>query len=425
MTPSPSGRPRPWWRALAPAAALVLAALCLRAPFSAVGPVLGELGTELSVSGAALSVLPALPLVCFGLVSPAAPALAARLGVQRAVLAGLVALAAGITLRAAGTWGLYAGTVLLTAGIAVANVLVPAAARAEYGDRSAAVVGAAVASMGFSASLGAGLAQPLATAAGSAIAGLTLWVAPVLVAGTAMALLGRRRSPAAGPPASRLPVVTVLRDRVALAVTAFFGLQSLSFYVMLTWLADVLEDDAGTSPVTAGGLVAAAAAFGAPCALVVPPLAARARSQVAWVAGATLLSTVGIVGLLLAPTTAPAVWAVLWGLGTGTAFPLAMTLVLVRTRDVAQTGRLSAAAQSVGYLLAATGPLAVGLLHDATGGWRAGLVVLLVLQALQLTAGVAAGRPGLVTETPAGGGQPPAEAPGSLGRDGRAGRRAG
>jgi CP family cyanate transporter-like MFS transporter len=250
--------------------------------------------------------------------------------------------------------------------------------------------------MGFSASLGAGLAQPLTTAAGSAVAGLTLWIAPVLVAVAAMAVFARRR-----PPAARLPVVAVLRDRVALAVTVFFGLQSLAFYVMLTWMADVLEDDAGTSAVTAGGLVAAAAAFGAPCALVVPPLAARQRSQVAWVAGATLLSTVGIVGFLVAPTAAPAVWSVLWGLGTGTAFPLALTLVLVRTRDAAQTGRLSAAAQSVGYLLAAAGPLAVGLLHDATGGWRAGLAVLLVLQALQLGAGLVAGRPRLVTEGPA------------------------
>jgi MFS transporter, CP family, cyanate transporter len=396
-----TGSPRRWWVVLAPAAALVLAALCLRAPFSAVGPVLDELGTELSVPQAALSVLPALPLVCFGLVSPVAPALAARLGVQRAVLAGLAVLAAGIALRTAGTWGLYAGTVLLSAGIAVGNVLVPAAARAAYGNRAAPVLGATTASMGFSASLGAGLAQPLATATGSAVAGLTVWLAPVLLAAAAMALLARRRGPAAGRRVARPPVVGVLRDRVALAVTVFFGLQSLAFYVMLTWLADVLEDAAGTSAVSAGALVAAAAAFGAPCALVVPPLAARARSQVGWVIGATLLSTVGILGLLVAPTAAPAVWGVLWGLGTGTAFPLALTLVLVRTRDVAQTGRLSAAAQSVGYLLAATGPLAVGLLHDATGGWRAGLAVLAVLQVLQLAAGLYAGRPRLVTEATA------------------------
>jgi CP family cyanate transporter-like MFS transporter len=73
-----------------------------------------------------------------------------------------------------------------------------------------------------------------------------------------------------------------------------------------------------------------------------------------------------------------------------------MTLVLVRTRDVAQTGRLSAAAQSVGYLLAATGPLAVGLLHEATDGWTAGLLLLLALLVVQLAVGLAAARPRLV-----------------------------
>ena len=73
-----------------------------------------------------------------------------------------------------------------------------------------------------------------------------------------------------------------------------------------------------------------------------------------------------------------------------------MTLILKRSRDVAQTGRLSAATQGLGYLLAATGPLAVGLLHEATGGWRAGLVLLLVLLVVQAAVGLAAARPRLV-----------------------------
>ncbi|MGY1641971.1 MFS transporter [Geodermatophilus sp. SYSU D00703] len=400
MTPPQPHRSRRWWVWLAPAAALVLVALCLRAPFAAVGPLLGELSAELSVPTSALAVLTALPLVCFGLVSPTAPALAARLGVHRAVLAGAVVLSVGIALRLAGTWGLYAGTVLLTGGIAVVNVLLPAAARAEYGPRSAPVLGATTASMALSASLGAGLAQPLANAAGSAVGGLALWLVPVLVATLAVGVLALRRRGAAGPAAARLPVAAVLRDRVALAVTAFFGLQSLTFYSMLTWLADLLESDAGLSAVGAGGLLALAAAVGAPCALVVPPLAARRPSQVPWVLGSTAPILVALVGLLVAPASAPAVWAVLYGFGTGLCFPLAMTLVLVRTRDVAQTGRLSAAAQSVGYLLAATGPLAVGLLHDATGTWRPSLVLLLVLLACQAAAGLYAARPRLVTERP-------------------------
>ncbi|WP_243737630.1 MFS transporter [Blastococcus xanthinilyticus] len=398
MTTTATGR-RTAWRLVLPAAALVLVALCLRAPFTAVGPLLGELGGELSLSTGALAVVTALPLLCFGLVSPFAPSLAARLGVHRAVLLGVVALVAGVLLRLAGAPGLYAGTVLLTAGIAVANVLLPAAARAEYGARSALVLGMIVASMAASASIGAGLAQPLADVAGSAVLGLALWAVPVLVALAAIAALARERwrapRPAAAPRGAR---AALLRDRVALLVTLFFGLQSLAFYAMLTWLAEILEDDAGVSPVTAGGLVALAAALGVPAALLVPPLAARRPGQGGWVVLGTVPVLVGIVGLLIAPGAAPLLWALLYGAGTGISFPLAMTLVLQRTRDVGQTGRLSASAQSLGYLVAATGPLAVGLLHEATGGWEPGLVFLLGVVAAQLAVGLAAARPRLVGE---------------------------
>ncbi|WP_347058951.1 MFS transporter [Blastococcus sp. HT6-30] len=390
-------RTRPVWLLALPAAVLVLVALCLRAPFTAVGPLLGELGNELSLSTGALAVVTALPLVCFGLVSPFAPALAVRFGVHRAVLLGVVALTVGILLRLAGAPGLYVGTALLTGGIAVANVLLPAAARAEYGNRSALVLGVITASMAASASIGAGLAQPLAGAAGSALAGLLLWGVPVVAALVAMAALTRARRdlprPAAAPQGAR---TAVLRDRVALAVTLFFGLQSLSFYTMLTWLADVLEAESGVSPVAAGGLLALAAALGLPASLVVPPLAARRPGQQGWVLLGTLPVLAAITGLLVAPAAAPLLWVLLFGLGTGSAFPLAMTLILQRTRDVAQTGRLSAAAQSVGYLLAATGPLGVGLLHEATDTWAPGLVLLLVVVLAQLAVGLAAARPRLV-----------------------------
>jgi CP family cyanate transporter-like MFS transporter len=385
------------WLLLAPAVALVLVALCLRAPFAAVGPVLDGLGGELSLRTGALAVITALPLVCFGLVSPFAPALAARLGVHRAVLLGVAVLATGVLLRMAGAPGLFLGTVLLTGGIAIANVLLPAAARAEYGNRSAVVLGLITASMAASAGIGAGLGQPLTTITGSARAGLLVWAAPVLIALVAVAVLaGVRRNaqrPAAAPRGAR---TAILRDKVALSVTLFFGLQALSFYAMLAWLADVLEAEAGVSPVAAGLLVALAAGLGVPASLVVPALASRRPGQAPWVLVSTLPVIAAIIGLLVAPAAAPLLWAGLYGLGTGTAFPLAMTLFLQRTRDVAQTGRLSASAQSVGYLLGATGPLGVGLLHEATGGWTVSLVLLLVLLVPQVVVGLAAARPRLV-----------------------------
>ncbi|WP_409330717.1 MFS transporter [Trujillonella humicola] len=383
-----------------PAVALVLVALCLRGPFAAVGPVTGQLGTEVGLGGAALAVLTALPLVCLGLVSPLAPVLAARSGVHRAVLTGAAAVVAGVLLRLAGAPGLFAGTVVLCGGIAICNVLLPAAARADSARHSATVVGLTTAGIGFSAALGAGLAQPLTAATGSAVTALALWAVPAGVAVVAIGLVARRREPAGAPPPARRGG-GILRDPVALAVTGYFGLQSLGFYAMLTWLPAVLADDAGVSPVAAGGLVAVGAALTGPAALVVPPLAVRRPGQVPWVVGFAVPTAVALGGLLLAPSAAPALWALLYGIGTGGCLPVAMTLVLRRTRDVEQTGRLSAAAQTVGYLLAATGPLAVGLLHDVTGGWRTGLVLLLVLLALQVAVGVAAARPRLVRERPA------------------------
>lgn len=383
-------------RVALPAVVVVVVALCLRGPFAAVGPLLGELSEQLAVPLTALAVLASLPLLVFGLLSPVAPVLAARIGLHRAVVAGVVLLALGIAVRTAGVVGLFAGTVLLSAGIALANVLLPALARAEYGARAAGVVGLVTASMAVSAALGSGLAQPLAAVAGSALRGLALWLLPVLVAVVAAALLARARRGTVAP----APVVAdrrgILRDRVAVAVTAFFGLQSLSFYALLAWLAAILEDDAGLSPVTAGTLVAAAALVGAPLSLLVPPLAARRPSQVAWVVGASAPIGVGVLGLLIAPDVAPALWAILYGVGTGSSFPLAMTLVLVRSRDVAQTGRLSAASQSLGYLVAATGPLAVGLLHEVTGDWQPGLLLLLGVLSAQTVVGLAAARPRLV-----------------------------
>jgi CP family cyanate transporter-like MFS transporter len=382
-----------------PAVVVVLVALCLRGPFAAVGPLLGELSEQLAVPLTALAVLASLPLVVFGLLSPAAPVLAARIGLHRAVLAGVLLLAVGIAVRLAGVVGLFLGTVLLSAGIAVANVLLPAVSRAEYGERAAGVVGLVTASMAVSAALGAGLAEPLAAAAGGdALRGLALWLAPVLMAALAIGLLTRaRRGARAVTPPPAGDRTGILRDPVAIAVTIFFGLQSLSFYAMLTWLPDILEADAGVSAVTAGGITAVAALLGGPASLVVPALAARRRSQVGAVLAVGVPTIVGILGLLVAPSAAPLLWALLYGLGTGSAFPLSMTLVLLRTRDVAQTGRLSAAAQSAGYLVAATGPIAVGALAEATGGWRAGLLTLLVVQLTQAAVGVVAGRPHLVT----------------------------
>ncbi len=80
------------------------------------------------------------------------------------------------------------------------------------------------------------------------------------------------------------------------------------------------------------------------------------------------------------------------GLGQGSAFSLAVFLFAARAADSHTAAALSGFAQSGGYLIAAAGPLLLGLLHEATGGWTVPIAVLLVVAAGQLVAGLLAGR---------------------------------
>jgi CP family cyanate transporter-like MFS transporter len=93
---------------------------------------------------------------------------------------------------------------------------------------------------------------------------------------------------------------------------------------------------------------------------------------------------------------------VLIGMGQQASFPLALILVVLRSRSVAETAGLSTLMQGMGYLLAAAGPVAVGALHDLTDSWNPAIVVLLALTALQSTAGLAAGRDRKLAAVPGG-----------------------
>ena len=147
----------------------------------------------------------------------------------------------------------------------------------------------------------------------------------------------------------------LLRSRLAWQVTLFSGLQSLGFYVVLSWLPSIFRDE-GFSPQTAGALLAVATLAGTPLGLVIPGFAARARDQRLAVALFTVIGAAGLTGLLVAPSAAPWVWAALIGIGQGTTFPLALTLVALRSGSAAETARLSALAQGAATCSPRPGP---------------------------------------------------------------------
>lgn len=370
---------------------ILLIAANLRPAVTSIGPVLPEIGAEYRLSGAGSALLTALPLVCFSALAPVAPVLAARLGVDRTLGLVLAAILFGLMIRVGPSSALlFGGTALVGGAIAIGNVLLPALLKREFG-RPGLMTGLYATVLGLTASVAAGATVPLASALGGWRTGLAFWAIPAAVALLVWLPLSRRRSVvAADIPSGSL--VNALRDRVAWQLAIFSGLHSLCFYTIVTWLPSILREH-GLSPTDAGLLLGLTSIVGLPVGLLIPIWTSRQRDQRAAVCLVTALTGTGLLGLLAAPPESAAVWAILLGLGNGGTFPLALTLVTLRTKTPETTQGVWAMAQTVGYLLAAAGPLALGLLHDITGAWVAGLALLVALVAVQGVAGLGVGRP--------------------------------
>lgn len=379
-----------WWAPVL-VALIFLVPLNLRPALTSVGPLLPQIGEDLRVNEGMQGLLGALPLLAFALVSPLVQHPARRFGMERCLLAALVVLAAGVLIRSyTGSVGLWAGTMIVGCAIAVGNVLVPTIVKRDYAGHVSLATGVYSACITIAASVASAVAVPLANSAGWR-GSLAFWAIPALV----VAVLWIPRARAGGPKQTTSttighPIASVWRQRTAWLVTAFMGLQSTTFYVMVTWL-PTIETSTGISPEQAGVHLFLYQIVGVAAGLAIPRLMRRPGSQTAATVTASVPMVIGVTGLLLAPALG-AVWAVIAGLGTGASLVVALSLISLRGRSHHETTQLSGMAQSLGYLLAAIGPIVTGYLAEHTGTWRGSLALIGALALVQVIVAVSAGR---------------------------------
>ena len=376
------------------AVALVLVAINLRPAAAGIGPLIGRIRHDTGLSGTGAGVLATLPVLCFGGLAPVVPALARRLGAHTAIAASLWLLLTGLLVRLVpGVGFLFLGTMLAGAAIAVGNVLMPVLVRRDFPSRTGLMTALYTTSLIAFAALAAGVSVPVGDALGGGWRpALGIWAVPAALALLVwLPHLWRAQPEPAGSEPSFAGARTLLGSRLAWQLTLFFGIQSASFYATLAWLPSVFQSH-GASAAHAGLLLSLSMVVGLAGALTVPTLATRARDQRMLVVGCGSCTALGWLGVLLAPNAAPYLWVAVLGLGQNASFPLAMTMVVLRGGTVASTTGLSTLVQTVGYLLAAVGPLAIGALHDLSGSWTPALVVLIAALAPQTVAGIAAGR---------------------------------
>ena len=158
-----------------------------------------------------------------------------------------------------------------------------------------------------------------------------------------------------------LTSVSLWRSPTAVFLTMFFALQSMNAYLQMGWMPQMYVD-AGVSRDTASVALSLVGALNILGGLLMPTIIDRARSLAPFPLVFAVLTAAGYLGILLAPTTTPLLWAFLLGIG-GFCFPTAIALIPARSRSPLVTARLSGFVQPMGYFLAGLGPFAIGLVY--------------------------------------------------------------
>lgn len=377
---------RPWLLLLG----LILVALNLRPALSSMAPLLSDVSQSLGLSAAKAGLLTTLPVLCLGLFAPLAPLLARRFGAERVVLGILLTLALGIVLRSSlGEFGVFAGSILAGASIGVIGVLLPGIVKRDFARHAGTMTGVYTMALCLGAAMAAGATVPLSQHFGNSWAmGLGFWVVPAMAAALFwLPQVGQKH----GAHHVAFRVRGLLRDPLAWQVTLYMGLQSSLAYIVFGWLPSILIGR-GLTPTQAGLVLSGSVIVQLASSLAAPWLATRGRDQRLAIVMVMLMTLGGLFGCLYAPLDGLWGWAILLGLGQGGTFSLALTLIVLRSRDSHVAANLSSMAQGIGYTLASMGPFAVGLVHDWTGGWNAVGWIFAVLGSGAIIAGLGAGR---------------------------------
>ena len=372
---------------------IVLLAAILRGPLTAVGPLIPAIRDSLGVSNTVIGTISTLPLLAFTFISPFAPKLANRFGIEKTIFLSLIILGIGIMLRSiTGVPLLFIGTALIGIAIAFGNVLLPGFIKMSYPFKVGIMTGIYSVSMNIFGSIATGISAPLSEIGNIGWQGsLGAWMILVVI------LLFIWYSQLKNPLTSSEFVYEKERKKkniwtsfIAWQVTIFMGIQSLMFYTTTTWLPEVLQFN-GYSPNKAGWIVSLMLLSTIPLTFIVPVVADRMKNQMVLGALSGLSFFLAIIGFLYGPNSLIIVYVLLIGIGCS-GFSLAMMFFSLRTKNGFEAAELSGMAQSFGYLLAAFGPVLFGSFYDLTQSWTAPFMMLLVFSVINTITGIFAGR---------------------------------
>lgn len=381
--------------------AITMSALVLRVAVTSFSPLAAQISEEIGFSSTVVGVFGMIPTAMFAAFGLATPALGRRWGLERTALIAMLMAGVGMATRAlmTDTWSLLLLSGLALGGMGIGNVVIPPLVKRYFSDTLALVSSVYIVGVQLSTIVPAFVAVPLADAFGWRVS-LGVWALVGFAAAVPWVwVLLRHRNADAGEvaPVDRNVDGRVWRSSVGWGMVGMFGMTSLVTYSMFTWIPDILAD-AGASPAFGGAMVGLFALLGLVSAFGAPSLCARMTNPFPVVVACASCFLVAFAGLWIAPMSAPILWIVLLGLGPST-FPMALTLINLRSRSHAGSAALSGFTQGVGYTVACLGPLLFGVFHDLTSGWAASFAFMTVAVAVLVAGAYQACKPRVVEDS--------------------------
>lgn len=369
---------------------LIFVSLTLRPLTTSVGPVLPEIREELSLSATQASLLTVLPVICFALGAFMTPRILTHISPNKTVAFALALIFIGGNIRLNSQANiLLIGTVVCGLGAAIGNILGGIIARRDFSSSVGLVMGLYVGAMSVSSSTAAMVSFPLSEYFGTWKVSLGVWTDIALIV-LIVWMLTQRGHVQDVPLTNRSSYKYIAKNKMAWWLVLYFGFQSTNFHSLAGWLPSILRD-AGIDPTHAGLMTSLMILIGVPTGVIVPMIAAKRDSQRAMITAIVCVSFVGLFGVLWAPTLAPWIWATCLGLGVGSSFPLALTLVVTKSDTTEAARDLNSFMQSWGYVISAIGPFALGALRDSFGSWSVAMSALIVGTLIQFIAGLVVG----------------------------------
>lgn len=364
---------------------IIMLGVVMRAPFTAIPTILPDVAAGLGVSVSDLGILTSIPLLMFALCSSLAPRLAARFGMEKLMAMVLLTMTVGSFMRIANLPLLYVGTMLLGAAVAIINVLLPSLVAHYFPRKIGLYTTIYITLMGCAATLAAVVAVPIVLASS--------WQFFILLLSACVALAFLLWLPnikdnhyfeqgkQAGSGQS------LWKNKAALILLVFGGLQSLLFYTEITWL-PTISQAVGLTKAEAGVLAGIYNLTSIPVSMVVPAIISRLKqNQRAWLMIA--LSALTLLGLAMMLVSPPhfGLWLaihLILGISNSTLFPYLMLSFSLKTSSNQATAQLSGMVQTGGYLIASIGPVILGYSYPIFGSWNPLILVLILVTAVMM-----------------------------------------